>query len=135
YISNFKKAILMVAGSAAQTLMMELPNEQEILMNIADMIIDTYIAESMQLRVEKMVQQKSEYECALHIDMLRTYINDTADRINKNGREALNSFASGDEQRVMLMGIKRFTKVAPFNAKDARRRVTEKLTGKNKYCF
>ncbi|MCH7535740.1 MAG: acyl-CoA dehydrogenase, partial [Bacteroidetes bacterium] len=135
YVANFKKAVLMVAGAAVQKFMMELPNEQEVLMNVADMIIDIYLSESMQLRVEKMVQQKSEDESAVQIDMLRTFINDAADRINKNGKEAINAFASGDEQRVMLMGIKRFTKVAPYNSKDARRRIADQLIDKNKYCF
>ncbi|MES2837676.1 MAG: acyl-CoA dehydrogenase family protein [Bacteroidota bacterium] len=135
YIQNFKKAALMVAGAAVQKLMMQLSKEQEVLMNMADMLIDLYVVESLQLRVEKLVSQKGEAACALQLDMLRVYINDAADRINKNGKEAINSFAEGDEQRMMLMGLKRFTKVDPFNAKEARRRVAGKLIEENKYCF
>jgi alkylation response protein AidB-like acyl-CoA dehydrogenase len=135
YISNFKKAVLMVAGAAAQKLMMELAKEQEVLMNIADMIIDLYVAESVQLRVEKLVGLRGEEACKEQLDSMRVFINDAADRINKNGKEAINSFALGDEQRMMLMGLKRFTKTEPFNTKDARRRVAAKLISENKYCF
>lgn len=135
YIRNFKKAALMVAGSAVQKLMMELSKEQEVLMNIADMLIDIYVVESLQLRVEKLVSQKGEAACTAQIDMLQVYLNDVSDRINKNGKEAINSFAEGDEQRMMLMGLKRFTKVDSFNAKEARRRIAAKLIEENKYCF
>ncbi|MBI4929191.1 MAG: acyl-CoA dehydrogenase family protein [Bacteroidetes bacterium] len=135
YLKNFKKAVLMVAGSAAQKLMMELAKEQEVLMNIADMLIDLYVSESVQLRVEKLVSMHGEESCKEKIEIMRVYINDAADRINKNGKEAINSFSSGDEQRMMLMGLKRFTKTEPFNAKEARRVVAAKLISENKYCF
>jgi len=135
YLRNFKKATLMVAGSAAQKLMMELAKEQEVLMNIADMLIDLYVAESVQLRVEKLVSMRGEANCKEQLDIMRIFINDAADRISKNGKEAINSFASGDEQRIMLMGLKRFTKTEPFNAKEARRRVAARLIAENKYCY
>jgi len=135
YLKNFKKAVLMVAGSAAQKLMMELAKEQEVLMNISDMLIDLYVAESVQLRVEKLVSMRGEESCKEQLDIMRVFINDAADRINKNGKEAINSYASGDEQRMMLMGLKRFTKTEPFNAKEARRRIAAKLISENKYCY
>ena len=135
YLSNFKKAVLMTAGSAAQKLMMELAKQQEILMNLADMLIDVYTAESALLRVEKLVGIKGEAESAVYLDMVRVFINDAADRINKNGKDALNGFAEGDELRMMLMGLKRFTKVEPYNAKEARRRIAAKLIDANQYCF
>ncbi len=135
YIRNFKKAVLMVAGSAAQKLMMQLVKEQEIMMNMADMIIDTYVAESALLRVKKMIAKDGEDAVKEQIDMVRVYIQDAADRINKNGRDALNSFAEGDELRMMMMGIKRFTKTQPFNIKDARRNVAAKMISENKYCY
>lgn len=135
YLKNFKKAILMVAGSAAQKLMMELAKEQEVLVNIADMLIDLYVAESVQLRVEKLVSMRGEAACKEQIEIMRVYINDAADRINKNGKEAINSFSSGDEQRMMLMGLKRFTKTEPYNNKEARRVIAAKLISENKYCY
>jgi hypothetical protein len=135
YISNFKKAVLMTAGGAAQKLMMDLGKEQEILMNISDMAIDTYLAESLQIRVEKLVSIKGEEACKPQLDMMRVFITDAADRMNKNGKEAINGFAQGDEQRMMLLGLKRFTKTEPFNTKDARRNVAAVLVDANKYCF
>lgn len=135
YIQNFKKTVLMVAGSAAQTLMMELAKEQEVIMNIADMAIETYAAESALLRVEKMVATKGEEASALQIDMVRTFIYDTANRINTYGKDALNAFAEGDDLRMMLMGLKRFTKHDPFNSKEARRRVASAVIDKNEYPF
>jgi alkylation response protein AidB-like acyl-CoA dehydrogenase len=135
YMANFKKAALMGAGSAVQKLMMELAKEQEVLMNIADMLIDIYVTESLMLRVEKLAHIRGEEACKEQIDMMRIYLNDAADRIHKNGKEAINSFSEGDEQRMMLMGLKRFTKTDPFNSKEARRRVAAKLVSENKYCF
>ncbi len=135
YINNFKKAILMVAGAAVQKLMMSLDKEQEVLMNIADMSIETYHAESALLRVMKLVEKQGETATALQIDMMRTYMYDAADKINKAGKDALNSFADGDELRMMHIGLKRFTKVDPFNSKEARRRICNKMLEANKYCY
>ena len=125
----------MVAGSAVQKLMMTLSKEQEILMNIADMAIWIYQAESVLLRVEKMMALKGESACAGPIAIVKTYFFDTADRINKVGKDALCSFAEGDELRVMLMGIKRFTKVESFNIKEARQLISSQIIDNNKYCF
>lgn len=134
-IQRMKKAILMVAGGAVQKLMMRIEQEQEVLMNIADMSIKTYVAESCLLRAIKVVQLKGEAAAAYHIDMMRIYLNDAVDIVNKAGKEAINAFADGDEQRMMLLGLKRFTKYGPFNSKDARRRVADKLIAANGYCF
>ena len=134
-IAGFKKAALMVAGAAVQKLMMQLAKEQEILMGVADMLIELYMCESLQLRVEKLVSIRGEEKCAVQIDMMRSVIYDSADRIAKSGKDAINSFAEGDEQRMMLMGLKRFTKVDSFNVKEARRRIASKLLEENKYCF
>lgn len=134
-IANMKKAILMVAGAAVQKLMMKIESEQEILMNIADMAINVFHAESALLRAIKMTEAKGEAASALYVDMARTYLYDTADRVNKSGRDAINAFAEGDEQRMMLLGVKRFTKAEPFNVKDARRRIADKLIADNKYSL
>ena len=125
----------MVAGSAVQKLMTKLPSEQEIVMNIADMLIEVYIGESLQLRVEKLVGIKGEEACASLIDMLRTWLDESGERMHKAGKEAICSFTEGDEQRIMLSGLKRFIKTEPFNSKDARRRIAAKLLAENKYCF
>ena len=132
-IANFKKCILMVAGAAVQKLMMTLSKEQEILMNIADMSIITYHAESALLRLEKLSKTKSEAELAVQTAIVKTYIYDAADAINKAGKDALNSFAEGDELRMMHIGLKRFTKVDPFNTKEARRTICAQLVADDGY--
>jgi len=132
-IDNFKKCILMVAGAAVQKLMMTLSKEQEILMNIADMSIITYHAESALLRLEKLSKTKSEAELAVQTAIVKTYIYDAADAIDKAGKDALNSFADGDELRMMHIGLKRFTKVDPFNTKEARRTICAQLVADDGY--
>ena len=135
YIRKFKKAVLMVAGSAAQKLMMSLAKEQEILMGIADMIIWTYTAESIVLRVQKLHKYQGAEAGALPIEVMQTYIHSSADKINVSGRDALMGFAEGDELKMMLMGMKRFTKVEPFNCKESRRKIAQACIDKNEYCF
>ena len=134
-LEGFKKTILMVAGSAVQKLMMTLAKEQEVLMNIADIAIWTYQAESVLLRVEKIIENQGEEAAAVHIAIAKTYIYDSADRIEKAAKDAINSFAEGDEARMMLMGLKRFTKTEYFNPKDARQLIAETLIAANKYPF
>lgn len=134
-LEGFKKTILMVAGSAVQKLMMTLAKEQEVLMNIADIAIWTYQAESVLLRVDKIIATQGEAAAAVHIAMAKTYLYDSADRIEKAAKDAINSFAEGDEARMMLMGLKRFTKTEYFNPKAARQLIAETLIAANKYPF
>ncbi len=134
-IANMKKAILMVAGTAVQKYMMTLAKEQEVLMRIADMAIDTFMAESILLRVQKLISIKGEAACSLELGMARVYLNDAADRLLVNGKNAINAISDGDEQRMLLLGLKRFTKMASLNTIEARRAIAKKLIEENKYCF
>ena len=134
-IANLKKATLMVAGAAVQKLMMSLSKEQEILMNIADMASYVYIAESAMLRTEKLVSMKGEETCQGQLDMMRIYFVEAVDGVQKAGKEALWAFADGDEQRMMLVGLRRFTKMEPFNVKQARQNVAKMVIEANKYIF
>jgi alkylation response protein AidB-like acyl-CoA dehydrogenase len=134
-VLQMKKAILMVAGAAVQKLMMDLSDEQEILMNVADMAIATFNAESALLRVIKMTDKQDEAAVSIQKDMMHVYLNDAVDAVNKAGKEAINAFADGDEQRMMLLGLKRFTKITPFNSKEARRRIAAKLCADGKYAY
>jgi alkylation response protein AidB-like acyl-CoA dehydrogenase len=129
-VANMKKAVLLTAGAAAQKLMMKLEHEQEVLMNIADMAIETFVCESLLLRVMKLNERG---ESQLHQDILGCYIYDAADYIHKWGKDAVNAFAEGDEQRMILMGLKRFTKSQPYNSKEARRRIADALIEKQSY--
>ena len=134
-LEGFKKSILMVAGSAVQKLMQSLAKEQEILMNIADMSIDTYIAESTLLRVQQMIDAKGEEACKEQIAIVKTLFYDTAEKMNKSGKDAVNSFAEGDELRMMMMGLKRFTKTQPHNVKEARQMIAQAVIEANAYCY
>jgi alkylation response protein AidB-like acyl-CoA dehydrogenase len=134
-IANLKKAILMTAGAAVQKLMMKIEQEQEILMNIADMAIEVFNAESTLLRVMKLAAKQGEQAVTDQIDIMRTYLYDAADRINKSGKDAINGFADGDEGRMILMGLKRFTKAEPFNSKAARRRIADRMIEAGRYRY
>ena len=131
-VAGFKKAVLLTAGAAAQKLMTQLQHEQEVLLNIADMSIDTFVAESLLLRVMKLSERGVDN---VHKDILHCFLYDAADRVLKNGKDAINAFAEGDEQRMILMGLRRFTKAQPFNSKDARRRIAAHLVSNDRYVF
>ena len=134
YVRNFKKAILMVAGSAAQKLMMSLAKEQEILMNIADMAIWAYTAESTILRVQKLRGLRGDdADLSVQEAIMRVYTNQASEWIHSTGKEALLAFAEGDELKVMLMGMKRFAKTEDCNTKEARQLIAMHLIEKNEY--
>lgn len=132
-LEGFKKTILLVAGAAVQKLMQTLSKEQEVLMNIADIAIWTYQAESLLLRVDKLIKSKSEDAAKVQIAIVKTYFYDAADKIAKAAKDAINSFAEGDEARMMLMGLKRFTKTEAFNPKEARQLIAAHLIEAGKY--
>lgn len=132
-LAGFKKVILAVAGMAVQKLAMTLSKEQEILMNVADIAIWTYQAESTLLRVEKQLLTKNESELAVEIAIVKTYFYDTADRISKAAKDATHSFLEGDEARMLLMGIKRFTKGTDINPKALRQIIAVAAIDKNAY--
>ncbi|HPH99924.1 MAG TPA: acyl-CoA dehydrogenase family protein [Chitinophagaceae bacterium] len=134
-IVNFKKAILITAGAAAQKLMMKIEDEQEILMNIADMAINVFAAESALLHTIQLTDKLGAAAADIYIDMMKTFLYDTADTIHKHAKDAVNAFAEGDEQRMILLGLKRFTKTESFNTKAARRKIADRLIQEKKYCF
>lgn len=134
-IKNLKKAVLMVAGAAVQKFMTKLSEEQEIIMNLADMVIETYAAESVLLRVEKRIDLLGDNVNILQKDIALVYLHEAVERVNNAGKSAITSFAESDELRVMLMGLKRFTKIEPLNLKEARRRIADALIAKNDYTF
>ncbi len=137
-VKDFKKAILMVAGAAAKMQMdgkLNLKEEQEILMDVADMMNDTFLAESMLLRVEKLAGMDKKHDQEVYDAMLKTFLSDACARVNKAGSDAICSFATGDLLKPMLMGIKRFTKYEPVNVKEMRRLVATQMIAANEYCF
>ena len=134
-IKKLKKSILMVAGKAAQHFAMDIEKEQEVLMSLADMIIDVYTAESGLLRTEKLSLKNGEAATQHQITMSKLFLYSAIKNCQKAGEEVILSFAEGDEQRMLLMGLKRFTKGYTINPKEMRRSVAAKLIEENKYCF
>ncbi|MEZ5006522.1 MAG: acyl-CoA dehydrogenase family protein [Chitinophagales bacterium] len=134
-VKNAKKAVLVAIGGAAQKLMGKLKYEQEIMMNGADMIAEAFVMESVLLRTQKLVALKGEEGAAAYVDMMKAYFSDAAERLYVHGKHAVQSFAEGDEARIMLMGIKRFTKYPMTNTKQLRRNIAAKLIEADEYCF
>jgi len=138
-VADFKKAILMVAGAAAKMQLdgkINLKEEQEVLMNVADMMIDCYLAESMLLRVEKLNNKESKKAGQeIYEAMLRVFITDANDRLKKNATDAIVSFAEEDLVKTFLLGLKRFTAYPPTNVKKDRRVVADFVIDKNEYNF
>jgi alkylation response protein AidB-like acyl-CoA dehydrogenase len=134
-LSNLKKAGLMVAGAAVQKYMMKLSEEQEVLMNLADILIECYVAESTILRVEKLIALQGEQVVGVKKEMALIYLHYAADKAATSAKQAIVAFAEGDELRLMLLGLKRFTKIDPYNLKEARRKVAEYVIEKGEYPF
>jgi alkylation response protein AidB-like acyl-CoA dehydrogenase len=134
-LKNLKKTFLMVAGKAALALQDKIEEEQEIMMNLADILIEIYALESAMLRTEKLVGIRGEGACADYIAMTQIYMSVAVDRVGAAAKEAIASFTKGDEQKVMLMGLKRFTKMDLVNTKELRRQVADTMIAKGKYPY
>ena len=130
-ISNLKKAGLMIAGAAVQKYMMKLSDEQELLMNLADILIECYVAESALLRVEKL--SKRGEDISIKKEMAMVYLHHAVERASAAARNSILGFAEGDELRLMLLGLKRFTKIDPYNLKEARRKIADYVIEKGEY--
>ena len=135
-IQKLKKVFLMVAGNAVQKFGPELEEYQQLLLASADILIEIYMAESTILRTEKNAKRSGEDNQKEQIAMAKLYLYHAVDKINQKAKEGIISFAEGDEQRMMLMGLKRFTKYQNHpNVVALRNTIAEKLTEENKYCF
>lgn len=135
-VTKLKKAFLMVAGSAVQKFGTELDSHQQILMAASDMLIEIYMAESTILRTEKLAKKEGEDKVQEQIAMAKLYLYQAVDIVTQKGKESVISFAEGDEQRMMLMGLRRFTKYTNMpNIVGLREMITSKLVAENEYCF
>lgn len=134
-LKKLKKVFLMVGGKAAMALQGKIEDEQEVMMNLADVMIEIYAAESGLLRAEKLVEMKGEAACQNQIAMAQIYLSEAVDRIAVAAKEAIGSFTKGDEQKVMLMGLKRYTKVDLIDTKTLRRQIADYMIEKGKYPF
>ena len=134
-ISEMKKAVLALVHAISNKFGRKLVLEQEILNSMADMMINIYVAESTLLRVWKLANMRGEGSIPLYKDILDIYSYDAAAIVRKGGQDAVNSFAEGEEYKLLMNGIEHFTQTDPVNVKNARRRIADKLIEENKYVF
>jgi len=135
-VAKLKKVFLMVAGSAVQKYGPDLDSHQQLLMAASDILIEIYMAESVILRTEKLAKSKGQENVKEQIAMAQLYLYKAVDIVNSKGKEGIASFSEGDEQRMMLMGLKRFTKYTNLpNVVALRETIASKLIEENEYCF
>lgn len=135
-IAKLKKAFLMVAGSAVQKFAMDLQNHQQLILSAAELMIEIYMAESAILKAEKLAKRESEEKASAQIAMAKLNLFNAIETVSKNAKEAILYFTEGDEQRMMLMGLKRFTKYTNYpNLIALRKEIAAKVIEANEYCF
>jgi alkylation response protein AidB-like acyl-CoA dehydrogenase len=134
-VQNAKKVALMVAGTAAQKYMMALSEQQEVLIGIADIVIDIFAMETAVLRARKMAATKGEEASARYLDMACVFCNDAIERIETSAKNTLAAMSEGDELRTLLAALRRFTKHTPINTVAARQRIADVLIKANKYAY
>lgn len=135
-IAKLKKAFLMIAGKAVETFGMELEKHQQLILAAAEVLIEIYMAESAILKAEKVSDMTSQEAAKGQIAMAKLNLANAVNIVSDKGREAIVYFAEGDEQRMMLMGLKRFTKYTNIpNVISLRKEIAEIVIEENKYCF
>ncbi|HEU4796563.1 MAG TPA: acyl-CoA dehydrogenase family protein [Pyrinomonadaceae bacterium] len=132
---NAKKVALMTLGTAAQKYMMKLADQQEILMGIADIIMDAYAMETAILRARKVAAAQGEKAASRYVDMTRVFCNDAVERIATRAKSTLAGMSEGDELRTLLAALRRFTKQQPMNTIVARQRIADDMIAANKYIY
>ena len=135
YVKNYKKAALLLLGVISETFKRKLTQEQEILFNVSDIIMQVYAAESAVLRLEKLQNLKGEDAVNIYKDIVDVFVYDASGTIRKNGYDAINSFAEGDERKKLIAHLETLTDIAPVNVKEARRRIAGKIIDDNNYEF
>ncbi len=132
---NAKKVALMTLGTAAQKYMMGLAEQQEILMGVADIIMDAYAMESAILRTQKIAASQNEDAASRYVDITRAFCNDAVERIETTAKNTLAAMAEGDELRTLLAALRRFTKLTPINTVAARQRIANAMIEANRYVY
>jgi alkylation response protein AidB-like acyl-CoA dehydrogenase len=132
---NAKKVALMTLGTAAQKYMAKLAEEQEVLMGVADIVMDVYAMESAILRAQKLAAKSGEAAAARYIEMVQVFCNDAVQRIEARAKNTLAAMSEGDELRTLLAALRRFTRQTPINTVAARQRIADVLIKANKYAY
>ncbi len=135
-LKNLKKVFLMVAGAGIEKYGPQIEEQQQLLLNAADILIQIYMAESAILRTEKNIFRFGEAAQKHQTEMSQLYLYNAVDIITKSAKNGIVSFVEGDEQRMMLMGLKRFTKYSHYpNVAALRGNIADKVNKENAYCF
>ncbi len=136
YLENYRKAIAIVLTKAQECLKREFGSEQEVMMNISDMIIQLYAAESVVLRAEKL-EEMNNPKASLYKEIASAFVYDAADKIRKSAKDAINAYAidNTELQSLLLKGVNKLTEVNPVNTKEIRRNVANLIIEENKYCI
>jgi len=134
-VENFKKTVLLIMSRAYETLGKQYSQEQEVMMNISDMLIQTYAAESLALRVKKLEALRGEEQTKIYHDILDAFVYEAAARIRKSATDAIVAFAEGGEYSKLMKAVELLTSIKPVNVKNARRRIAAKLIEDNKNTF
>ncbi|MBI5539247.1 MAG: acyl-CoA dehydrogenase family protein [Bacteroidia bacterium] len=135
YISQLKKAVLLIFNKAHEAVGKQFNIEQEIMMSISDMSIQTYAAESVVLRVEKLKTIKSAEDFVVYSDICDVLVYEASSRLLKSGMDAINAFAQPEEFVKLKKALQNLTSIEPVNIKEARRRIATKLIDDNVYKF
>ncbi len=133
--NNFKTVFLLLVDAAHKKFGKKLSREQEIIFNFADIIMESYVSESLYLRVNRLQNIKGEEAGKIYKDILNVYLFDSSNIIYNQGIEAIYSFIDENEQDTYIKALRCLTKVKPVNIKEARRRIADKLIDDNKYMF
>ncbi len=134
-LSNAKKATLLCAGVAVQKFMGKINDEQEIMAGLTDAIMEIYAMESTLLRTLKIAENKGEKSAEYQIDATRVFVNDAIQRLELSCRNVLSSISDGDDLRMQLSALKRFTKITPINTIKIRQKIAEKVAQEEAYIF
>jgi len=135
YTENFKKAVLLVIHAASKKFDKKMVEEQEVLNNLTNMIIAAYAGESLALRVQKMESLKGAGSISIYKDILDVYLYDAAEKVRKEGLDAVYSIAADGEEGSLVKAIETLSNVSGLNVKAARRRIADKLIEDNAYKF
>jgi alkylation response protein AidB-like acyl-CoA dehydrogenase len=133
-VTAFKKVALMVLGTAMQTYGPKLNDEQEVLGYAADIMIDTFAAESAVLRGGAAISGSLPH-AELHEAAARVFVNDAAQRVDAAARSALAAMAEGDALRTLLAALRRILKVIPVNTIALRRRLADATVARGRYIL
>ncbi|MDT8309766.1 MAG: acyl-CoA dehydrogenase family protein, partial [Bacteroidales bacterium] len=130
-VLNLKKAVLLIIGVGFEKYKKQLLSKQQVMMNLSDMMMQSYIAESTLLRVQKLNNKNGAQQ--IYRDIADTFIYDAASRIQKSGLDAINSLIEGDLRIKITEGLMKLTQAKPVDVSETRTRIADVIIEENRY--